>query len=381
MSTDHRDGISHAVFNATFLYDHDGRRVAQTVNGVTTYFVGGHYEVTGSQVTKYYFAGTTRIAMRKYTIPQSMGVEYFLGDHLGSTSITTDANGAKVSEMRYKAWGEVRYSWTSGQSATPAYELAKYTFTGQYSYTADFGLMFYNARWYDPALGRFAQADTIIPQSQGVQAWDRYAYTNNSPVNYTDPSGHCALKPGIKCPTNPKISIPKPKPAAHGDGLIGPPINRNPSSIIAAKDPTITTVMIGGVNPTNVPGHYDDDSPLFITNVKGGVSIGIPTIISVISPIIQNNQSPSDVDVWLTFTTMDDGSIDNLTISIDNHDGGSTVDLNSGVTVTTHTSDYIRQYCQLVTQHKHLCCSRAIRAHSDLQQLYGRTCASIRYAN
>ena len=64
-----------------------------------TELVGGHYEVTGSQVTKYYFAGTTRIAMRKYTIPQNMSVEYFLGDHLGSTSITTDANGAKVSEM------------------------------------------------------------------------------------------------------------------------------------------------------------------------------------------------------------------------------------------------------------------------------------------
>jgi hypothetical protein len=30
--------------------------------------------------------------MRKYTIPQSMTVESFLGDHLGSTSLTTDAN-------------------------------------------------------------------------------------------------------------------------------------------------------------------------------------------------------------------------------------------------------------------------------------------------
>jgi RHS repeat-associated protein len=29
---------------------------------------------------------------------------------------------------------------------------------------AGFGLMFYNARWYDPALGRFAQPDTIIPE-------------------------------------------------------------------------------------------------------------------------------------------------------------------------------------------------------------------------
>ena len=54
--------------------------------------------------------------------------------------------------------------------------------------------MFYNARWYDPGLGRFAQADTIIPlQTQGVQAWDRYAGMNNNPVRYNDPSGHCVF--------------------------------------------------------------------------------------------------------------------------------------------------------------------------------------------
>jgi len=28
--------------------------VAQTINGVTTYFIGNYYELTGSQVTKYY---------------------------------------------------------------------------------------------------------------------------------------------------------------------------------------------------------------------------------------------------------------------------------------------------------------------------------------
>ncbi len=67
--------------------------------------------------------------------------------------------------------------------------------------------MYYNARWYDPALGRFAQADTIVPG--GVQGLDRYAYVNNSPMNYTDPSGHCALALGksYKCPTNPKVTL------------------------------------------------------------------------------------------------------------------------------------------------------------------------------
>jgi RHS repeat-associated protein len=100
--------------------------------------------------------------------------------------------------MRYKPWGEVRYSWTASTSTTPSYSLADYTFTGQYSYMDDpstsgvtegFDLMFYNARWYDPSLGRFAQADSIVPA--GVQGYDRYAYVNNNPVKYTDPTGHC----------------------------------------------------------------------------------------------------------------------------------------------------------------------------------------------
>lgn len=122
-----------------------------------------------------------------------------LNNHLGSTSLTTDKNGVKTSEMRYKPWGEVRSWWTSALATTPAYKLADYTFTGQYSYMDDdlstpategFGLMFYNARMYDPALGRFTSADTIIPN--GVQGLDRYAYVNNSPINFTDPSGHAA---------------------------------------------------------------------------------------------------------------------------------------------------------------------------------------------
>jgi hypothetical protein len=51
-------------------------------------------------------------------------------------------------------------------------------------------------------LGRFAQADTIIPeQTQGVHAWDRYAYVSNNPTRYNDPSGHraCGDDEAIDC--------------------------------------------------------------------------------------------------------------------------------------------------------------------------------------
>ncbi|MBI5823371.1 MAG: RHS repeat-associated core domain-containing protein [Chloroflexi bacterium] len=54
-----------------------------------------------------------------------------------------------------------------------------------------FGLMHYGARMYDPALGRFTSADTIVPG--GVQGYDRYAYVNNNPIRYNDPTGTCVL--------------------------------------------------------------------------------------------------------------------------------------------------------------------------------------------
>jgi len=41
-----------------------------------------------------------------------------------------------------------------------------------------------------PSINNFAQADSLVPA--GVQGLDRYAYVNNSPVVYVDPSGHLA---------------------------------------------------------------------------------------------------------------------------------------------------------------------------------------------
>ena len=52
------------------------------------------------------------------------------------------------------------------------------------------GLYFYNARYYDPILGRFIRPDTLIPQEFNPQAYDRYAYEMDNPLRFTDPTGH-----------------------------------------------------------------------------------------------------------------------------------------------------------------------------------------------
>jgi hypothetical protein len=127
--------------SASFLFDGDGNRVKSTINGTTTTFVGTYYEITGSSITKYYYQGSSRVAMRT-----SNGVRYLFGDHLGSTSVTSDSSGGNVIRQLYKAWGEVSYS----SSSLPT----KYTYTGQYAYNSagEIGLLYYVARFYDPYL-------------------------------------------------------------------------------------------------------------------------------------------------------------------------------------------------------------------------------------
>ena len=51
-----------------------------------------------------------------------------------------------------------------------------------------------NARFYVGANGRFASADTIIPNPGSSQGFNRYAYSYNNPINFYDPTGHFTVE-------------------------------------------------------------------------------------------------------------------------------------------------------------------------------------------
>jgi RHS repeat-associated protein len=162
----------------TFAYDASGQRVRETTPGGTTFTFGRYVERDpAGGLVKYYWAGDLLVARR-----DAAGVVYFHQDQTHSTRLVTDAAGVVVNRYRYAAYGAKQ----SG-SETVANDVT--TFGGRDA-GGEFGLVYMNARWYDPRLGKFLSADSIIPVPYDPQALNRYAYVLNDPVNYWDPSGH-----------------------------------------------------------------------------------------------------------------------------------------------------------------------------------------------
>jgi len=67
--------------------------------------------------------------------------------------------------------------------------LTSLNFTGQ-RLDSDTGLLYYGARFYDPALAYFVSADTASPDPMVSQSRNRYSYVVNNPLRHIDPSGY-----------------------------------------------------------------------------------------------------------------------------------------------------------------------------------------------
>ena len=107
-------------------------------------------------------------------------------DHLGSTQLITDANGAIRMQIRYDGYGQVRGRFDAvGSPVARPDRHNRYEFTG-YETDSGSGLQYAGARFNDPDLGSFLTHD---PARQFASP---YTYTNWDPVNRVDPSGAIA---------------------------------------------------------------------------------------------------------------------------------------------------------------------------------------------
>ena len=107
---------------------------------------------------------------------------------LGDIVAVYSATGTKLVSYDYDAWGNFTTTYHNGGASTGAM-YNKFTYRGYY-YDSDLGLYYLQSRYYDPVICRFINADSALYHS--MLGYNMFAYCENNPVNYYDPTGENA---------------------------------------------------------------------------------------------------------------------------------------------------------------------------------------------
>ncbi len=163
---------------STYLYDADGGRLIAREPSATTLFVFGQ-EVrleagtTTPSWTRYYSHNGHVVAQRN----SISGLKWLVTDHQGTEIAAVTAGNLAVASRRQTPFGESRGGAASWN---------QHGFVG--GTREESGLTRVGARLYDSSAGRFLSADPIVDNNDPQQL-NGYAYSNNSPVTFSDPTG------------------------------------------------------------------------------------------------------------------------------------------------------------------------------------------------
>jgi RHS repeat-associated protein len=171
--------------SASYVYDAADRRIEKSDGGDTKEYMyfGGKlmaiYQVSTSSWTDLIYANGAVLAEVAGTA--SATPSYRVSDNLQSVAGLLNASGALTGTAQYAPFGEQISNGTGDI----------FGFTGLESDSVETGLNYAGARYYTPAAGRWLSPD---PDSSSYdwsnpQSLNRYAYVNNNPLGFRDPSG------------------------------------------------------------------------------------------------------------------------------------------------------------------------------------------------
>ena len=176
----HLAAVAEGGADTSFIYTAGGDRLLRKDPGGTTLYLGKQEirldaGTNKLDVTRYYTHGSAVIAMQQ----GKDKITWLAADHQGTTQIAIDPATLTVARRRQTPYGAPR-------GAEP-------TWPGERGFVGgtkdpSTGLTHLGAREYDPSTGRFISVDPVM-KPEDPQQMHGYAYANNSPVSFSDPSG------------------------------------------------------------------------------------------------------------------------------------------------------------------------------------------------
>ena len=193
-----------------YTYNADGIRTSKTVNGVKhTYHLSGTQILSEEWTDRWnrhvmvyiYDAAGQPIGMTHFQDSTLVDTYLYEKNIQGDVVAVYDYAGDLVVRYAYNAWGavsETEYGSEYDESSF-AVECNPFRYRGYY-YDTETDLYYLNSRYYDPAVGRFLNADGVdfLGTDEGLLSYNLFAYCLNDPVNRTDDSGNLSIKNWIK---------------------------------------------------------------------------------------------------------------------------------------------------------------------------------------
>mgnify|MGYP003293027959 CR=1 FL=1 len=186
--------------NISYSYDHYGYRISKTVNNLVTRYI---YEDNKLIYLNKQIDSNTSIEFNfvynlnnQLVALQYNGKDYFyIHDALGNIISITNSSGSVLASYEYDAFGNI-VSINHGSLTGDNLKVINNNpfFFKDYYYDEETSLYYLLSRYYNPEIGRFISPDSVdYLDPTSINGLNLYAYCNNDPVNYCDPSGHSAI--------------------------------------------------------------------------------------------------------------------------------------------------------------------------------------------
>jgi RHS repeat-associated protein len=171
--------------DVTYKYNGDNLMVERTENGTTTrYYYDGYQIIAEGTVT------SNRTVNEKVSYLRGHGLSmleeadgtkgYYVHNGHGDVETILGEQGQTLNSYTYDLWGK---PLTAEEQVANSFR-----YSGEYWDEAT-DLQYLRARWYDPRLGRFINEDTYEGELGNPLSQNLYAYVENNPLIYMDPSG------------------------------------------------------------------------------------------------------------------------------------------------------------------------------------------------